>query len=32
VVRRLNAAGVAVVGIPLPPSAEGCYFTADNAD
>jgi hypothetical protein len=31
VVRRLNAAGVAVVGIPLVPLAEGYYFTADNA-
>lgn len=31
VVRRLNAAGVPVVGIPLPLS-EGYYFTADNAD
>jgi hypothetical protein len=32
VVRRLNAAGVAVMGIPLPPLAEGYYFTAGNAD
>jgi hypothetical protein len=32
VVRRLNAAGVPVVGIPLLPLAEGYYFTADNAD
>jgi hypothetical protein len=31
VVRRLNAAGVPVVGIPLLPLAEGYYFTADNA-
>jgi hypothetical protein len=31
-VRRLNAAGVPVVGIPLLPLAEGYYFTADNAD
>jgi hypothetical protein len=30
-VRRLNAAGVPVVGIPLLPLAEGYYFTADNA-
>jgi hypothetical protein len=32
VVRRLNAAGVPVAGIPLLPLAEGYYFTADNAD
>jgi hypothetical protein len=32
VVRRLNAAGIPVVGIPLLPLAEGYYFTADNAD
>lgn len=32
VVRRLNAAGVPVVGIPLLPLADGYYFTADNAD
>ena len=32
VVRRLNAAGVAVVGIPLLPLAEGYYFTSDNAE
>jgi hypothetical protein len=32
VVRRLNAAGVPVTGIPLLPLAEGYYFTADNAD
>jgi hypothetical protein len=32
VVRRLNAAGVPVVGVPLLPLAEGYYFTADNAD
>ena len=32
VVRRLNAVGVPVVGIPLLPLAEGYYFTADNAD
>jgi len=32
VVRRLNAAGVPVVGIPLLPLAEGYYFTTDNAD
>jgi hypothetical protein len=32
VVRRLNAAGVPVVGIPLLPLAEGYYFTADNAE
>ena len=32
VVRRLNAAGVPVVGIPLLPLAEGYYLTADNAD
>jgi hypothetical protein len=31
VVRRLNMAGVPVVGIPLLPLAEGYYFTADNA-
>jgi hypothetical protein len=31
VVRRLNAAGVPVVGIPLLPLAEGYYFTVDNA-
>jgi hypothetical protein len=31
-VRRLNAAGVPVVGIPLLPLAEGYYFTVDNAD
>jgi hypothetical protein len=31
VVRRLNDAGVPVVGIPLLPLAEGYYFTADNA-
>jgi hypothetical protein len=31
VVRRLNAAGVPVLGIPLLPLAEGYYFTADNA-
>ncbi len=31
VVRRLNAAGVPVVGIPLLPLAQGYYFTADNA-
>jgi hypothetical protein len=31
VVRRLNAAGIPVVGIPLLPLAEGYYFTADNA-
>jgi hypothetical protein len=31
VVRRLNAAGVPVVGTPLLPLAEGYYFTADNA-
>ena len=31
VVRRLNAAGVPVTGIPLLPLAEGYYFTADNA-
>jgi hypothetical protein len=31
VVRRLNAAGVPVVGIPLLPLAEGYYFTTDNA-
>jgi hypothetical protein len=30
-VRRLNAAGVPVVGIPLLPLAEGYYFTTDNA-
>jgi hypothetical protein len=32
VVRRLNAAGVPVTGIPLLPLAEGYYFTTDNAD
>lgn len=32
VVRRLNDAGVPVVGNPLLPLAEGYYFTADNAD
>jgi hypothetical protein len=32
VVRRLNAAGVPVVGIPLLPLAQGYYSTADNAD
>ena len=32
VVRRLNAAGVPVTGIPLLPLAEGYYFTADNTD
>jgi hypothetical protein len=31
VIRRLNAAGVPVVGIPLLPLDEGYYFTADNA-
>lgn len=31
VVRKLNAADVPVVGIPLLPLAEGYYFTADNA-
>ena len=31
VVRRLNAAGVPVTGIPLLPPAEGYYFTTDNA-
>jgi hypothetical protein len=31
VVRRLNAAGVPVVGIPLLPLAGGYYFTTDNA-
>jgi hypothetical protein len=31
-VRRLNAAGVPVVAIPLLPYAEGYYFTADNAE
>jgi hypothetical protein len=31
VVRRLNAAGVAVTGIPLLPLADGYYFTIDNA-
>ena len=31
VVRRLNSAGIPVVGIPLLPLAEGYYFTADNA-
>jgi hypothetical protein len=31
IVRRLNAAGVPVVGIPLLPLADGYYFTADNA-
>jgi hypothetical protein len=31
VVRRLNAAGVPVTGIPLLPLAEGYYFTTDNA-
>lgn len=31
VVRRLNAAGVPVVGIPLLPLDRGYYFTADNA-
>jgi hypothetical protein len=31
-VRRLNASGVPVVGIPLLPLAEGYYFTADNTD
>ena len=30
VVRRLNAAGVPVTGIPLLPLADGYYFTADN--
>ena len=30
VVRRLNTAGVPVVGIPLLPLADGYYFTADN--
>jgi hypothetical protein len=30
VVRRLNGAGVPVVGIPLFPTDEGYYFTADN--
>jgi hypothetical protein len=30
VVRRLNAAGVPVTGIPLLPLAEGYYFTTDN--
>jgi hypothetical protein len=32
VVRRLNTAGVPVVGIPLLPLAEGYYFTADNTE
>jgi hypothetical protein len=32
VVRRLNAAGVRVTGIPLLPLTEGYYFTTDNAD
>jgi hypothetical protein len=32
VVRRLNAADVPVVGIPLLPLAEGYYFTVGNAD
>jgi hypothetical protein len=32
VVRRLNAVGVPVVGIPLLPLAEGYYFTVGNAD
>ncbi|MBV9094601.1 MAG: hypothetical protein JO132_12110 [Streptosporangiaceae bacterium] len=31
VVRRLNVAGIPVVGIPLLPLAQGYYFTADNA-
>jgi hypothetical protein len=31
VVRRLNAAGVPVTGIPLLPLADGYYFTTDNA-
>ena len=31
VVRRLNAAGVPVTGIPLLPLAGGYYFTTDNA-
>jgi hypothetical protein len=31
VVRRLNTAGIPVVGIPLLPLADGYYFTADNA-
>ena len=31
VVRRLNAAGVPMVGIPLLPLDRGYYFTADNA-
>lgn len=31
VVRRLNAAGIPVVGIPLVPLEDGYYFTADNA-
>jgi hypothetical protein len=30
VVRRLNAAGVPVTGIPLLPLTDGYYFTADN--
>jgi hypothetical protein len=30
VVRRLNAAGVPVTGIPLLPLADGYYLTADN--
>jgi hypothetical protein len=32
VVRRLNEAGVPVVGIPLLPLADGYYFTTGNAD
>jgi hypothetical protein len=32
VVRRLNAAGVRVTGIPLLPLAQGYYFTNGNAD
>lgn len=31
VVRRLNAVGIPVVGIPLLPLERGYYFTADNA-
>jgi len=31
VVRRLNTAGIPVVGIPLLPLDQGYYFTADNA-
>jgi hypothetical protein len=31
-VRRLNAAGVPVIAIPLVPYADGYYFTADNAE